>query len=415
MYTGLILGIQILAGYPQMPYYSLIILAVYSIFRCRSFKKIILTLLTILIIGLGISAVQWVPTYEFVRFSSRKAGLEYSQFTRFSYKLDDLVMFVFPFYYGTPAKNNFNKEGTIFWENSFFISKVAILLAVVGIILYFRKSYYVKIFCFLIFFCLIIALHHQLGLSAVFKSLIPGFKYLRIHQRLLFCAGFCIAVLTGYSCELVERKKLSLLYKLMILVLILFELFSFGRDFNPTYNAKKWFSKPETLKFLENDKNDKEVYRIFSIADQRIAFNLANGWNNNLQPYFWFRNFLVPNSNMTFEIDNVEAYTGGLGGAGLSGPENYLAKFRSVTFLEKEPDTDDIKVVLGKESAKLLGLANVKYIVSNYPIDSKYVRLKKEISDGNILPIRIYENSQSLPRVFAQSRKHSHYLAIKRY
>ena len=112
---GLILGIQILGGFPQIAFYTILaILLLCFYFACldiriRRFSHIFKmssgTLLLILI-GFSLAAVQLLPTYEFTQLSTRAGGVDYGFATMDSLPPKNLLTFLFPLLFGSPRRRD---------------------------------------------------------------------------------------------------------------------------------------------------------------------------------------------------------------------------------------------------------------------------------------------------------------------
>ena len=77
--VGLALGLAILAGHPQSAMYILYASLAYALFRTwrvRPRRRVVAGLGVFVLVGLGLSAAQWLPSLEYTLLSSR-AGMTY--------------------------------------------------------------------------------------------------------------------------------------------------------------------------------------------------------------------------------------------------------------------------------------------------------------------------------------------------
>ncbi|MEW6557986.1 MAG: hypothetical protein AB1349_11660 [Elusimicrobiota bacterium] len=135
--TGAILGIQILAGFPQVFYYSLLAGFVYSLYLFIITKKqsvsspyflhFILLILIVFVIMSGLGAVQWLPSYEMFKLSSYIELPKWYDY--FGFK--DLIMLVLPYFYGNPAEANLTRADFIPWESCVYVGIIPLLLSII--------------------------------------------------------------------------------------------------------------------------------------------------------------------------------------------------------------------------------------------------------------------------------------------
>ncbi len=132
--SGLILGLQILSGEPQNSYYTIMFLSVYFFIRyfsvCRdanakSLKWFALYFLLTLMIAAGISAIQFLPSAEFMLLSDRgKNTYEFATFMSFP------PQNFFTFLVAKPSANILNTN----WEFSGYLGIVSVVIAAVGMV-----------------------------------------------------------------------------------------------------------------------------------------------------------------------------------------------------------------------------------------------------------------------------------------
>ena len=113
---GLVLGMQLLAGHPQISLMTILALLAYALFQTLTrpanwrewrpfFLARTLPLLGAVALGLGLAAVQLLPTYELTQLSQRAGGLAPEFFTSFSWHPALLATLIHPFILGNPYPN----------------------------------------------------------------------------------------------------------------------------------------------------------------------------------------------------------------------------------------------------------------------------------------------------------------------
>ncbi|MDD5687709.1 MAG: YfhO family protein [Elusimicrobia bacterium] len=396
--TGVVFSFQILAGHPQIPYYSFIAILIYflfGIFRKKRITPILLSIGIIMVIGIGLSAIQLVPTYELVRESYRATDSKIigDLSNNYPYKIKHIIQFILPFYYGNIVDGTcpYPYEGVLFWENIFYVGILPIIFMIIALMFKFKDNLQLKLFLVLIIVSITIALHNAFHLTNIFQNILPGFKYFRIHQRILFINALVVCIIAGFGVEIV-LEKIPKKYHRYLIILILFvviDLFKFGIKQNPTYDIRKWFSVPKSAEFL---KSDKDVFRTesFTTEVQQRLFKRFKGYSSGMHPYFWMRNFIIPNFNMVYHISSVSVATV----LSMKRVNIFNEKyFNSLIFGNFEGYK---KIVLPFSAARFLGLQNVKYIISGYSVDTNYLKEKPEIAGD----FYFYENKQFTPKSY---------------
>lgn len=366
--AGIAFGVQILAGFPQFAYYTAVFTFFYLIFAENSLSLIkrFSAFGLFILIGLGLAAVQWMPTLELVEFTSRKAGFSKEPARWWwAYNFSDLITWLSPFKYGAPFDNSFNKPHSIFVENSFYMGKIALLFGFLGFVLKFRKH---KFFAFTVILTFIIALSSSLKITPLLDK-IPGFEQFRLHQRTLVFAVFSLSLFWGVIIDKWFRKNGL---KILLFVLIIFELFYFAKNQNAFYKRSDWMDAPQTVDFLENDKSS---YRVWTINSYDKAVMSVAGFSGDLTPYCNYRNLLQPNSNILWNIPAIEGH-GGLR------PKRFYEIWDVM-----------MKKGIGFETLRFIGLAGGKYVLTSYDLSIPELLLKKDFYFYKNLPtIKIYEN-----------------------
>jgi hypothetical protein len=443
--TGLAIGFQALTANPQIIFLSGLLLVFYYLFRIttgwrreREPLKLRLTWSAILvlafIVGLGLSAIQIVPTIELAKLSSRRSGLPYYIFTFVSLPPWHLLTLLLPNLWGKLA---------LYWGYPYF-HELYVYLGIIPLLLAclawqrLRQSGMVAFLTISLLISLGMALGRFNPLYH-FLQYVPGLNLFRVPARWLFLTTFSLSILTGYgSASLIQREKsqviptsdsrprkdrltrlfatltviglamtligvilfpfregflahvendlvaeslnrnahfllgsllmvdasLGLLYLYLrekiplstfqvgCIVLTLVDLFSFDRDVNAFKPPSYYTKRPETLTFLERDAG---FYRI--ATDYLLPFYEIEGLKGD-----------VPSMYGIFSVHGGSA----------------LKTFRYETFMDEG----------GATNPKLLGLMNVKYVVTH-----------QELSDANFRKVyesghyNIYENGAFLPRV----------------
>ncbi len=130
---GLVLGLQWLTGHAQVAWYSLILLALWIIFRARTHSsssgRTILAMGLACGLGFAIAAAQLLPTLEYMSVSNRAAAVNREFALTYSFWPWRLLGLFAPDLYGNPRSGDFWGYGN-FWEDAIYIGVLPFVLAI---------------------------------------------------------------------------------------------------------------------------------------------------------------------------------------------------------------------------------------------------------------------------------------------
>jgi len=204
--AGFFLGVQILGGFPQIGFYTILGTLLYALYAiCRGPQRTsgryvawaAIGMGAILIIGFSLAALQLLPTYEFMQLSTRAGGTSYEFATIDSFPPKNFITFLIPDLYGVPGNRTFwvSDESWAFWEYCGYASICALVLTVVAI----RRIMADRAGMFFVLL-IVVALFLSLGKhNPLYKFIyyLPGFHHFRIPAQILFLYVFAVAVLAG--------------------------------------------------------------------------------------------------------------------------------------------------------------------------------------------------------------------------
>lgn len=204
---SLTLTSQVLAGYPQIIFYSAIALVIIWVFRALQFriqfyKTVLLGVFAAL--GFGLAAPQVLPGYELLQLSQRQTEAIPFEWAFLSW--EQIITFVAPDYFGNHATGNY-------WGPKNYTSNVGFIgvtsLALVGFGLYlWKKSSEIKILSLLALVGLILAFPNLISVS-IWKSGFLAAQASTSHKSLVL---FVLATsgLTAFGLDYIRFKKVDL-------------------------------------------------------------------------------------------------------------------------------------------------------------------------------------------------------------
>ena len=234
--TGIPIGIQFLAGHLQISFYILFALALYLIFRSfliikqeRDYRvPIIFFSIFILasVVGILLSAIQLIPSFELSKYVTRAGGTSYDFATSYSFPLQNSITFVLPNFFGNPTAGTFWNVWN-YYELSQYIGILPLILVFIAI--YFKRdNKYVLFFTGLAFLSLLFALGRNTPVYWLLWKFVPGFDMFRCPSRFLFLFAFSASILSGFGFSFLrkdmtshEREKVWKFVKILIALTLL--------------------------------------------------------------------------------------------------------------------------------------------------------------------------------------------------
>lgn len=206
--TGGCVGLQILGQHPQYVFYTLIAMALYTIWKVipqvvadRKLRRIStlagLAVLTALF-AFFVSAHHLLPFLEFTRLSNRGGGTGYEYASSLSMHPAQIITAVFPSFMGSPKQQN-SVFGALYWDSAMYIGLIPFVLAIIAF--FWVKGPRASYFKVLAVLSLLLALGDH---TPFYKFIyhIPGFSMVRAPAKVLFLYSFAAAALAAYGAEL---------------------------------------------------------------------------------------------------------------------------------------------------------------------------------------------------------------------
>lgn len=243
---GLMLGLQLLAGHAQTSFHSGLALAAYAAFRIASMYRrglraspVILSeanlnsanqealhcvqgdrhmsvfstrsvssvvsigLLLVLagLLGLGLAAVQLLPTWELMQLSQRAGGPDYTFAMTYSFWPWRLLTLWAPNFFGQPATGDYWGYGA-YWEDDGYIGVLPLLLALAAILDWRRnRNPLVTFFGGMALVALVLAFGQNTPIYPWLFHHVPGFGLFQAPARFLSLYTLGTAVLAGIGAE----------------------------------------------------------------------------------------------------------------------------------------------------------------------------------------------------------------------
>ncbi len=260
---ALALGCCVLAGHVEITYYTLIVAGYYTVARlawmwwrgrqertgfqpaptpdveaaraqhAAPLRYVIMRgamVAAMLALGVGLGAVQFIPTFEAAQDNFRSESASYGDVVGWAHPTRDLIQFMMPNFYGSPAQHDYfdvfsgqtvsltdttvvnatdehNRITNTNWgiknyvEGALYVGILPLALAFYGLIK--RRTAHQVILALLAVFAL--TLMFGLPTYALFYYTLPGFDQLHSPFRWVFPLTLCVAVLAGFGMDALEK------------------------------------------------------------------------------------------------------------------------------------------------------------------------------------------------------------------
>lgn len=400
---SLTLSQQLFTGFPQIVLITLIwvlLLYFYTAIFNRTIKSktklyLFLILLISIVLGFLISAIQLIPQYEFLKISTR-SGLSDNQANYYSYPFKHLITLISPYFLGNPKLGTYPPfykfDGSVFWENTGYIGLLGIALGLLGILM---KSSSKKFLLISLIFSFLLMTGKYSPLYFIYEM--PPLSLFRVPSRFILPFIFSLTILFGLTLQYVFQKVKLRFLLVVIIAIQLVDLWNFGLNYHSIGKWEDWLSKPQTAEFITAQTHEKiNNSRVISLDTHQIWNEIftTKGWSNP-EPYFYFRNDLLANYNILYNIRQFGVYP--------------VQKTKRYDYFESlllfGVNNNEKQISINTTSTKLLATAGVNYLITpkniNTPENNQPVY--KTTPGQNLPSYNIYSLKPSYSAYFTSS------------
>jgi hypothetical protein len=164
--------------------------------------------------GLALAAVQWLPLGEWALVSSRRGGVDYEFGSAFGLAAQNLPTILFPFFFRLPDATTWWSLWQQ-WETELYVGIPTLALVIVGIV--FGRRAELLYFVPLAAISLWIAMAHYAPFFNLHQVLwsVPGFSYLRAPGRFTYLVVFACACLAAFGLQALSHRRLRVVVALV--------------------------------------------------------------------------------------------------------------------------------------------------------------------------------------------------------
>ena len=235
--TSILVAFQVLAGGPENVILSVLISYTSSIFLIPGVGLVDKTLkmIAVVILSLGISALQWIPTFHLMEHLIRAEGLDFAYSTRWSLEPRSLADIILP--ENSQPFFDVEESGQDSFLKSIYMGLIPILILLTGVIR-FRKDTFAKFWIVTFFVGIFLSLGKNNPAFFYIYSWVPLFDLFRFPPKFFFLSAFALAFLSGRGLDhlardLSERKMEWVVPLSFLLILAAFSILIFFYFDNP--------------------------------------------------------------------------------------------------------------------------------------------------------------------------------------
>lgn len=401
---GLVVGLQILPGFPQTTYYCFLAYGGYGLIRVvpgfvrhkkRRARAVVLlaTVAATTMLGVGIGAVCLAAFSDLAAWSERSTT-SFEWIRGFAYEWRSFLNFFVPYVNGDVSNGTY-RGGGVFWEEYGYVGTLTVLLALVTAVVSFRRRR-VRLFVAMLVASFLLVLGPALpGFRYVFDY-VPGMKNFRFTTRAMFIVDFSLCILAGIGLSQaqarLDRGFVSIRPRLATLIASGCVLLTFGDLIfhqlrqNAFGDASAFMQMPETAKYLAGKQRGRRYYATEARSVHHMAFRRAKGWAN-LKPYEAILPLLEPNTNLFWGVSSIDGYSG------------LPLQFPGMVWgNSNHPGLVDALDIGSPVWLRVMQLHAVGHLITSSPLVADGAR---HIATG---PVNLYEVQHALPRAYVATR-----------
>jgi len=206
IYCGGILGIQILAGYPQISLFTGMCVVFYTVawmIRKDNWKQNYWKPILVGFTAVMISMVQIIPTLIFTFLSGRSSGVDFEFATSYSLPPENLITLISPLFLGDVVSMKYWGRWFL-WEILPYAGFLPFVLVLTG---FFVKDFKIRIASLLAVFGIFMAMGKYTGYFEFFYDYIPGLSMFRAPGRFVVFFALGAAMSTGLILQYIMVNK----------------------------------------------------------------------------------------------------------------------------------------------------------------------------------------------------------------
>ena len=309
---------MIFAGHYQYVFMSIVFLGLYTFFFRKEKKTIVVTffnkkILTILLLTLGLTSIQILPSYEYFLASQRNTFIDLFPIHGNGLSPSHLLQFIYPYILGDIRIGTYDllRYRTNFWEAFSYIGVIPIFFVMTSLLSTWKDGR-TKKYWFIIIVLLLLAFEGNSPFHFLFAF--PPLTWFRIHSRFISLVTFIFVILFGLSYDRFIRfinikmpRRYVMLIQIFVALIIVIDVWRFAFLYNPIIPAGTLYKPPESAMFIKTYPS--QLTYTLGVGRSWFSYFNTNGWKD-IKGYIYLLNGLEPNINMLYDIPQIQVYSG---------------------------------------------------------------------------------------------------------
>lgn len=390
---------QFFAGSPQPAFITALFSSAYYFFLIRSDKTIVKRLFVFILayaFVFGLSALQILPSQEFLKQTANPGGFETAQASQYQFPLKHLATFLQPFALGNPKNGNYyaqsNATESIFWENSGYIGILPIFLIGYLVVKKRRSLFHSASALFwgsvsVVTFLLMLGMNSPLYLV---YSIWPMTLF-HVASRFIWILVFVLIYISVKALSLILKSaKNNTAVKILVILCITAQtayVINTWSTYHLYVDADLWLQKPL---FAKSAYSNGSIYTIASSWMYNTQF--IKGWKDS-KPYYFLENSLSPNSAPLWNFSNFDVVSG----------RPIWRQTIADSLLTGEIQIDTKEATVSAMGMKLFNLDNIRTLISPVKISTAGLTLLSKIQDTGGLTLYEYQNNTAVGTAYLAS------------
>lgn len=420
---GLLAGVQLLAGGPQIAYFTLLAasgrvawrlgMAGLAAWRARAASVLRAPsregagFAVAVTLGFALAAAALLPAWEHTAASPRAGGMSWEDASRYPYPLADLLTFAWPHARGSVWNVTYPGGESFQWENYGFAGTTTLLLAGIGALAALRGRgqrrgrYWVAV--------LAVAGLLMLGpgtpLYRVAWEVVPGMDLFRFPVRFVVLVDLALAVLaalgwTAMLDRLAYGRRTTRVIALAAVAVVAGELAIQQRAQLPMDDAGPWRADSPVAAAIAADGARGRVFHLddYQVWDGVCRANL--GFRNGYEPFRALAGVPLASGGIPMGLRTAGGY--------VAMPHVRVARFWTpfqhefLDVIHQPPQWDEERGAPGAHFQGALDRAGVRYVLTREPI--RAADGYRELALFPEIPLQVSVNGAALPRAYVATR-----------
>ncbi len=391
---AVLLAQQIFAGFPQATFLTLLLVASQGIVisvRQKSFGSLVVLFFS-LVLGVGLGALQLIPSYEFLTQIGGTNGFDYHTASYFSFPLTHLKTFLSPFALGNPRFGTYAPfyafDGSVFWENTAYVGIAAPLLV---LIFFFQKQRTLwKLFWGTTLGVSVLLALGKYAPTYILFSVWP-FTLFRVPSRFLWITSLALVTCSAFGWDALMNWRLFREGRKYVAALVLFgltllPLFLSWHEYHLLVPAHTW-TKPSTTTTALASMLPPSARVFTPDIGIRYTEGFQKGWTDP-SLYETLRAVPMPDSNIVSSIATHMAY------AGRFIWRNTISESLVLSHME----VGESQATISALGQKLLSLYGVTSVIMTAPLTHEGLRETGSVELAPNLKATVYDNPDAVSR-----------------